>query len=139
MIDISIVIPTRNRWSVLSRTLDAIERQRLDGLRVEVVVVDNGSTDGSAEELESAAASGDRAYELRALREPVAGAAAARNCGLSGARGEVILFLGDDTIPADEGLVAGHAAVHREGDEFTGVVGHTEWDAGIETTPVMSW
>ena len=45
--DLSIVIPTRDRRERLLATLDALDRQRLDGVQVEVVVVDNGSTDGT--------------------------------------------------------------------------------------------
>ena len=45
--DLSIIIPTRDRRERLLATLDALDRQRLDGSQVEVLVVDNGSTEGA--------------------------------------------------------------------------------------------
>ncbi len=50
--DISVVIPTRERWPKLARTLDQLARQRLGRVQAEVVVVDNGSEDGSWERLQ---------------------------------------------------------------------------------------
>ncbi len=44
--DISVVIPTFNRRTLLERTVPQLARQRVDGLRYEVVFVINGSTDG---------------------------------------------------------------------------------------------
>ena len=138
--DISVVIPTRNRWPMLERTLRALAEQEPAGLQVEVVVVDNGSSDGSWERLERAAAGDDgQPFSLRALREPVAGAGPARNAGLVAASSDVVLFLGDDCPPGVDNLVAGHAAAHADGDPLTGVVGHTEWDPGTERTAVMDW
>ena len=124
---------------MLERTLDALAEQKLDGLRMEVVVVDNSSSDGSWERLESAAATRERPFRLTAVREPVPGAGAARNAGLVAADSELVLFLGDDCPPADEDLVAGHVAAHAGGDMFTGIAGHTDWDPSLDTTPVMRW
>jgi glycosyltransferase involved in cell wall biosynthesis len=88
---ISVVIPTRDRWSLLSsRALpSALEQEDVD---VEVVVVDDGSTDGTRERL---AGLDDR--RLRVVRRDSSGGmAAARNTGLDEARGYWVAFLDDD-------------------------------------------
>src|ERR671916_53458 len=136
--DISIVVPTRDRWDVLRETLEAILAQELDGVGAELLVVDNGSRDGSREALERFAAEVRSPLAVRVLDEPVPGAAAARNAGIREARAEVVLFLGDDCPPAVPGLVAGHAAAHG-GGPARAVVGRIDWHPDSPHTEVMRW
>jgi GT2 family glycosyltransferase len=90
--DVSVVIPTRNRLPWLMRTLACARRQR--GLAVEVVVVDDGSTDGTARAVEQLA---DPC--IRLVRNPSSlGLAGARNAGIHAAIGEWIAFLDDDDL-----------------------------------------
>ncbi|MEA2472446.1 MAG: hypothetical protein QOE06_361 [Thermoleophilaceae bacterium] len=126
MPDVTVVIPTRDRWDILSRTLAALDRQDLGAVEAEVVVVDNGSRD--VPELPG----------VRVVSEPVRGAAAARNRGIAEARGRIVLFIGDDCIPADAGLVRGHAESHADGPARA-VTGRIEWDPAVERTEVMDW
>jgi len=90
--EISVVIPTRNRWSLLSRTLTgALEQIDVDH---EVVVVDDGSTDETPLGLTDI---GDP--RLRVVRhESGRGLPAARNSGISAARGRWVAFLDDDDL-----------------------------------------
>jgi len=78
------------------------------GAGVEIVVVDDGSHDGTRGWL------GVRALEsaLVVLRQKNSGPAAARNRGVETATGEIILFLGDDTVP-QPGWLAAHLEGHR--------------------------
>lgn len=85
---ISIIIPVYNRAALVGRALDSVFAQTYRDY--EIIVVDDGSSDGSAELLESY---GDR---LITLRQANAGAAAARNSGIAMARGEFIAFLDSD-------------------------------------------
>jgi len=86
---ISIVIPVHNERQRLDRCLAALRRQsaRPD---LEIVVVDDGSTDEGVEHLE---ASG-----VRVVRQANQGPAAARNTGAASARGDILLFIDADCV-----------------------------------------
>jgi len=135
---LSVVIPTRDRADVLATTLAALARQRPVEGGFEVVVADNGSADETAAALEAARKSGG--LPLRIVREPRRGPAAARNAAVRASGGEVLLLLGDDTEPADEGLLAAHAALHREhrGEEYA-CLGKIEWSPRTPATEFMRW
>jgi colanic acid/amylovoran biosynthesis glycosyltransferase len=132
-VDITVVVPTRERLGPLGRTLDALAAQELGGVEAEIVVVDNGSRDGSLDRLRELAEGWAGPCPLVVLSEETPGAAAARNAGIARARGRRVLFLGDDCRPARPDFVAGHA------DASTAVLGRIEWDPEEEVTPVMRW
>ena len=91
--DVSVVIPTRNRWDLLSgHALASALRQ--EEVELEVVVVDDGSDDGSAEKL----ASFDDPRVHAVCRPRRGGQAVALNAGIEAARGEWIAFLDDDDL-----------------------------------------
>ncbi len=91
---ISVVVATYNRRAVLARTLPTLFAQDLPPGQYEVIVVVDGSTDGTAEWLR-----GLRPRQaFRVLEQPNLGPAAARNAGLAAARGGLILFLDDDIL-----------------------------------------
>ena len=92
---LSVIIPTWNVEDWVGQTLESIIGQSEPSL--EVIVVDDGSTDGTTALVESYAAADPR---IRLLHNPGKGGAAARNFGVSHARGEFIAFSdGDDTVP----------------------------------------
>jgi hypothetical protein len=96
---VSVVIPTHNRRGFLATTIRSVLWQR--DVEFEAIVVDDGSTDGSAQML---AGIGDR--RVRIVRnEPAKGVSAARNRGLDEARGEWVAFLDDDDVWAPDKLV----------------------------------
>ena len=122
---------------MLERTLSTLAGQQLGGISMEVIVVDNGTPDG---ELEGVRSLGEAApFEFTLLAEPRSGASAARNTGVGAARGPIVLFLGDDTRPADSGLVAAHARALSELEGRWVVMGVCAWAPEIEVTPVMEW
>jgi glycosyltransferase involved in cell wall biosynthesis len=90
--DVSVVICTRSRAPSLARTLTDLERQELAGLAMEVVVVDNGSVDGTAELLHLKQAD----LRLVSLYEGIAGKSRSLNLALSQVTGNLILFTDDD-------------------------------------------
>lgn len=86
----SIIIPTYQHGAHLAAAIDAALAQTAP---VEVLVIDDGSTDGTDEVIRPF---GDR---IRSMKQPHSGVSAARNAGIDGARGEYLAFLdADDTI-----------------------------------------
>lgn len=103
----SIVIPAYNRADKIGRTLQSCLAQTDPDF--EVVVVDDGSRDGTAERVE---AMGDP--RIRCIRQANAGASAARNRGAAEARGEHIAFLDSDDEFLPEKLARLRAAIAAE-------------------------
>ncbi len=104
---ISIVIPTFNRKDVLARTLPTLLAQDFPAEQYEVVVVVDGSRDGTSEWLGQIRPR----CALRVLEREHSGPAAARNVGVRAARGELVLFL-DDDFAARADLLRQHSAAH---------------------------
>jgi glycosyltransferase involved in cell wall biosynthesis len=113
VLELSVVIPTYNRRERLARVLAALGRQTAGPERFEVVVVDDGSSDGTSEWL----ARQRPAFGLRALRLTNGGPARARNAGIEAAQGQIILFIDDDVEPIPE-LLQEHLSSHREADNL---------------------
>jgi GT2 family glycosyltransferase len=105
---VSIIIPTYNRRDRLERVLAAFDRQGEPTL-FEAIVVDDGSSDGTAEWL----ASRSYRFELRAIRQENGGPAKARNTGVHAARGTLLLFVDDDVEPSED-LVGEHLRSHAK-------------------------
>ena len=103
---VSVVVPSHNRARLLSRTLQSILAQQMGDL--EVVVVDDGSTDDTAS---VAAAADPRVVVLR--NEAPAGVSAARNRGIAAARGAWMAFCDDDDLWSPEKLAHQLAAAER--------------------------
>lgn len=92
--DASIIICTRNRAESLQATLPSIGVAAIPkGLEVELLVIDNGSTDGTENIVRKAHLPN---VTIRYLRESTVGLSNARNTGLNSALGEIIVFTDDD-------------------------------------------
>ncbi len=132
---IDIIIPTHNSARTVGDVLSALRRQVRSGDRV--IVVDDGSTDDTARVLQESAVLFRTALVVHA--RPHGGAAAARNTGLTLARGNIVLFLGADILPAPS-LLARHRALHDAYPEETvGCLGFVTWDPALPPTPFMVW
>lgn len=106
MIRISLVIPTYNRAPRLLAALESVARQTADPAVWECVVVDNASTDDTAERF-AAFAAAHPGLRLRMVREPEPGVSHARNRGLHEAQAEVVAWIDDDER-IDEGFLAAY-------------------------------
>lgn len=105
---ITVVVPVRNAAASLPALLDALAAQTLPRQRFEVVVVDDGSGDGTADAAEN--------HRLRpgvVRRERSGGSYAARNGGIAAARADRIAFTDADCRPAADWLAAGLGALDR--------------------------
>jgi SAM-dependent methyltransferase len=124
--DLTVIIPTRDRWPVLHRTLAALRAQTVQGFEVVVVV------DGEDQAVPALPG-------VRVVQVPHGGPGAARNAGVDTATTPLLLLLGDDMIPRP-GLVAAHLAQHaqRTGVEDA-VLGHVDWHNEVPRTPLRDW
>lgn len=109
---LSVVIPTLNRRDLLREVLEALFQQTCAKDRYEIVVVSDGSTDGTAEMVHQLCAP----VPVRLFEQPNRGWPAARNLGNLQARGEILLCLDDDVIASPQ-LVEEHLRSHRAGGE----------------------
>ena len=98
MTSASIVIPVLNAAATLGDVLSALRTQGDAPAETEVIVVDNGSTDGTLDVL--------RQFDVTVLDEPTPGPAAARNRGLRHARHDVVVHVDADTLPTRRWLRA---------------------------------
>lgn len=105
MLDVSIIIPCHNREPYIKEAIESALYQR--GAEIEVVVIDDASTDGSWDVIKSFG------NMIRALRLPTnRGVSAARNVGIKSARGTFVRFLdSDDRLPL--GCISPHFARSR--------------------------
>ncbi len=111
MIKLSVIIPTFNRRQVLERTLPALLAQDLAPEDYEIIVVMDGSTDGTAKLLRNLKPK----CTFRTLEAPHRGPSAARNVGIQAAVGELILFLDDDLICVSD-LLRQHCESHADSE-----------------------
>lgn len=133
--EISVVIPTHNRLEILPEVLGGLVAQR-DAPPFEIIVVDDGSTDGTADFL----AAWRPPLPARVLSRPARGPAAARNEGVGAAAGRLVAFLGDDTVPASGWLAAHREAHRRRGDpDELAVIGYTAWHRRMRLTPFLRY
>ncbi|MCA1580423.1 MAG: glycosyltransferase family 2 protein [Acidobacteria bacterium] len=129
---LSIVMPTRDRCPILEKTLQRIEgSDEFSAAELEIVVVDDGSRDGTASFLSKARSR----FPLRVARSEGEGPAAARNRGVRMATGSRILLLGDDTPPR-AGTLREHASPPAPD---VGIQGLIEWDPEVPVSGVMSF
>jgi glycosyltransferase involved in cell wall biosynthesis len=102
VMDISVIIATRNRAKSLTRTLDCFKDVTIPtGVRAEILVVDNASNDETPDVAEKAKL---KKVEVRYLYEGRRGKSQALNAALPQARGQIVLFTDDDVLPAKDWL-----------------------------------
>lgn len=116
-LSLSIVVPTRNRRARIGRLLSALARLHGAGACFDVVVVVDGSNDGTEQLLSGLSLP----YRLTTISQAPLGQGAARNAGIRAAEGDVVLFLDDDVVP-QANLVEHHLEIHRR-DPLAVVIG----------------
>jgi GT2 family glycosyltransferase len=133
---LSVVVPTHDTRDLTLRCIETLEAEGTAGL--DIVVVDDGSSDGTAEALAAAHP------HVRVVRNlPAAGFTRAANLGLAAARGDLLLLLNSDTEVAPGAFAPLFAAFAR--DPRLGAAGATlhyadgspQWSGG--RAPTLSW
>jgi glycosyltransferase involved in cell wall biosynthesis len=121
-IRVSVVVPTYRRPDLLDRCLHALANQEFDPAAYEILVCDDAASDATRAQVEARTTG----VPLPAVRYiPVRGAhgpAAARNAGWRAARGTIIAFTDDDTVPDRSWLKAGEAAFAEDIDALWGTI-----------------
>lgn len=130
---VSVVVPTFNRVDRLRRVLDALGQQDYEG-RYEVVVISDGSTDGTDEMLADRSTDGN----LVVITQRNQGPAAARNAGLARAQGDLVLFVDDDVVVAPD-VISSHVAAHRRAARPSAVIGTMLNPPGVDLLPWIAW
>lgn len=115
---VSVIIPVYNRAQLIRRCLDGVANQKFPNM--EVIVVDNGSTDSTLSEIEKWREKNrgnlESEFSFKLLTEPKRGACAARNKGLKEATGEWILFFDSDDLMLPDLLEKAMATVKESPD-----------------------
>ncbi|PYT92211.1 MAG: hypothetical protein DMG36_15970 [Acidobacteria bacterium] len=111
--DLSVVVPFFNRAATIQYTLESVARAR-QGMRVETILVDDGSTPPAAEQL-----AGELHQPDRLIRQENQGLLFARLNGLAAACGEYVLFLDSDDLVGPEKFAAQLAAMRVHGADVS--------------------
>ncbi len=114
--ELSVVIATRNRSEMLRRCLEALANQTEAPENFEVVIADDGSSDGSTSMLQELVTP----FALQVLELDHVGRAAARNAAIEASQGAICLIFDDDII-ASPPVVAEHLEAHRGEERVLGI------------------
>ena len=133
----SVVLCTYNRRNLVLTTLASLRRQTLPYDQFEVIVVDNDSRDGTFAAVNAYVQAGplmvsrnsEAMWHVRCLTETQNGLYYARNTGLQAARGEIIVFLDDDTIAQSTFLERLLTAYDETGADAIGGRVELRWEA----------
>ena len=137
MIELSIIIPTHRRANILKSCLDHLERQTAKD-RIEVIVISDGHDKETVEMLQNHTWN----IPIRFAEIPKSQQGVARNKGVTMAKADLVLFVGDDIL-LTPGACETHLEAHRKLKEMhrerSAVLGFTTWDPTMDITPVMEW
>jgi glycosyltransferase involved in cell wall biosynthesis len=133
MYQLSVIIPTYNRKESLLRTLRALAQQTFSADAFEVVVISDGSTDGTAEAVKSL----PLPYRLRLVEQRNQGPSVARNQGARMAAAPLLVYVDDDIEPVTEFLEE-HFKAH-EGQERLVLIGPQSEPANEAMPAWIAW
>jgi len=131
---LSIILPTYNRLDRLRRVIQALSSQTVAADSYELIVVSDGSTDGTDQFLAELALT----IPFTAVFQSNQGVAATRNHGLQKACGELVLFIDDDVVPAPE-LLAEHLVAHERYGPQVVVMGPMLTPPDFPMSPWVLW
>jgi glycosyltransferase involved in cell wall biosynthesis len=133
---ISVIIATHNRADLVGLALDSLARQTLSAADFEVLVVDNRSTDHTAELMRKRA---EVMPHLRYVGESRLGLSWARNAGLEAARAPLVAYLDDDAQAEPEWLEALLLAFEQAAPQCIGGPVFLDWGQLPQSVPQRYW
>lgn len=110
MVEVSVIIPTYNRWWILGKSLEALFNQSYPKDKYEIILIDDGSTDDTETMIESLSPSCKFEYLRNKKRM---GIPRTRNRGIRKARGEYIIFTDSDVVVIPD-FIAQHMSYHKK-------------------------
>jgi glycosyltransferase involved in cell wall biosynthesis len=128
--EISVIIPTYNNRDVLRKTIEGVLTQDFPADQYEIVIADDGSTDGTADMVQAFP------ERVKYVAQANIGRSAARNLGVRAARGRILLFL-DSDIWATPRLLAAHYRHYLPDTRWLGVQGRSLTHPDARVTPFM--
>ena len=144
MIELSVIMPTRNRADYLKEALESALNQTLDKSVYEIIVVDNGSTDSTRQVVEQL----NRLHEdrVRYFYEPAPGLHVGRHLGARESKGDILVYTDDDIIALPEWLEAVRSAFNGPGVALVGGKNLPRWEGEVpdwvklfESTDACGW
>jgi len=146
---LSVIIPTHKRAEILRQCLEHLSKQTV-AKEMEVIVVSDGHDEKTAQLFDKNQEyyKNNWPFPVRFFEIEKSHQGVARNEGVKQARGEIVLFIGDDILlepDACERHLKAHksfelwAMSHEKKEKLTAVLGYTQWDPRVGITPVMRW
>ena len=119
-IDISVIIPTRNRMDLLKDLLNSIKTHKPVKFNYEVIVINNGSSDSTISMVEET----KKLFpvQLKILNEPMPGLHRCRNRGAKEAIGTVLGYLDDDMVVSSQWLTGADLVLQKKTDAVAGKI-----------------
>ena len=131
----SVVIPTYNRSEKLKECIEALFAQEYNKKLFEIIVVDDGSQDDTLTVIEKLKKKSPVALSFFSQKNQ--GQGVARNTGISHAKGEIVVLIGDDIIATPQ-LLREHDIAHSaHTEENAAVLGFITWHYRLKVTPLM--
>lgn len=119
--DISVIVCCYNSATRLPKTLEYLAKQQVEELKLEIVLVDNNSTDETSKIAEELWSSFNNPFPFKIINEPNPGLSNARKAGVYAANGEIIIFCDDDNWLKEDYVKIAHRTMVE--NEEIGVLG----------------
>lgn len=134
---LAIIIPTYNRKEKLFHTLFMLHTQDLSRDLYEIIVIDDGSSDGTEKDLKKWIK--EFQFEVKYFKQKNQKQGAARNLGISKTKADYVLLLGDDMIPLKRDFLKIHYKALEKSDQKTAFLGFVTWHTKIMPNRFLYW
>ena len=132
-INVSVIIATYNRVDILKRLLQCWKKiDDNTSCSYEIIFSDDGSDDETLDLLKNY-----KGLPIVILKNEHHGASSARNHAVNKAKGELLIFTGDDIFPSID-FIEKHWSYYKKNGQITATLGRIEWQVGIKRTYLMT-